>query len=468
VLVTLTQAGTPGTDDWFLLELANEMGANFPRLHKLRRYRTGDAPVPDEATPAMRDAYVRFIKMSRLNMCELIVGSKTNRMKPVGFRTAAAGDELGDDFAWETWNRSRMNIGARRLFADAGHYGDAFITVAGPEQPDADRTLYPSVLVRSDPWRTWSREHPRFDWVTEYAIEVSHDPIMLVDRIILYGMGWFRVAERPANRTTIPSDGSVWRITSDWTWVGERIALNWTAENPVTRYSTLTRQGIYEPHLDTIDRINDGIKQRSTLQAMQAFKQRGIRGDMPRVWPADHPEAGEPIDYDKIFEAGPAALWMLPAGAEIWESKETDLRPLLDVNKDDKKDLAAVTGTPLYILSPDAASGSAEGAASLKETANFTVDEMIDVASVTLSQAQSLGFQAQGDAERANAARIETIWASVDRLSMQERATAAQAAKQGGATQRYIDEKIFGMTPAEMRQAQQDRDDELLIAQVAA
>jgi hypothetical protein len=72
------------------------------------------------------------------------------------------------------------------------------------------------------------------------------------------------------------------------------------------------------------------------------------------------------------------------------------------------------------------------------------------------------------DAERANAARIETIWASVDRLSMQERATAAQAAKQGGATQRYIDEKIFGMTPAEMRQAQQDRDDELLIAQVAA
>lgn len=463
----LTEAGTPGTDDWLLMDLATEMGKNFPRLHKLRRYRTGDAPVPDEATPAMRDAYVKFIKMSRLNMCELIVGSKTNRQKAVGFRTAAAGDELGDDAAYATWKRSRMNIGSRMLFADAGHYGDAFITVAGPEAEGVDRSLYEPVMVTSDPWKTWSRAHARYWWITEYAIEVSHDPIALVDRVILYGMGWARVAEKPAERTTIPTDGSEWRIGSDWSWAGGRITLNWTAENPVTRYSTLTRAGIYEPHLDTIDRINDGIKQRSTLQAMQAFKQRGIKGDLPRIYPADHPKAGEEIDYDKIFEAGPAALWMLPEGTDIWESKETDLRPLLDVNKDDKKDLAAVTGTPLYILSPDAASGSAEGAASLKETAIFSVEELNELADTAFAQAHSLAFQAQNDAARADAAQIETIWASIDRLSIQDRAAASASAKAGGASQRYIDEKVFGMTPLEMRQAEQDRADDALL-QVAA
>jgi len=346
----LEQAGIPGTDDWLLVDIASEMGKNFRRLGKLRQYRIGDAPVPQEASAAMRDAYVKFVKQSRLNMCELIVGSKVHRQKVVGFKTAVVGDDLGDQAAWATWNRSHMNVGARLLFSDAGHYGESFTTVAGPEGNGIDRSLFQPVIVNSDPWQTYTRQHPRFCWVTEYAIEVSHDPFQSVDRIILYGRGWARVAERRAERTTIPSDGTQWRPTSDWTWVTDRITLGWTADNPVTRYSTLTGLGIYEPHLDTVDRINDGIKQRSILMAMQAFKQRALEGELPSHYPDDHEKAGEPIDYDGLFEAGPAALWRLPEGVKIWESQTTDLRPLLEVSKDDKKDLAAVTGTPLYIL----------------------------------------------------------------------------------------------------------------------
>lgn len=461
----LAYAGTPGTDDWLLMDLASEMGRNFQRLGTLRRYREGDAPVPQESSAAMRDAYVKFVKMSRLNMCDLIVGSKTHRQKAVAFKTALVGDDLGDDTSWATWMRSRMNIGSRRLFADAGHYGDAFLTVMGPEAQGIDRSGFQPIIVPSDGWRTWTREHPRFNWVTEHAIEVMHDPVAQVDRIILYGMGWARVAEKAAKVTTIPSDGTAWRPAGDWNWLGDRIALNWTAENPVTRYSTINRKGIYEPHLDTVDRINDGIKQRAVLMAMQAFKQRAIKGDMPSHYPDDHPtNPGEKIDYNSIFEAGPAALWMLPDEVDIWESQITDLRPLLEVNKDDKKDLAAVTGTPLYILSPDAASGSAEGAASLKETALFSVDDLNELASGALAQAHSLAFQASGDLERADAARIETVFASTDRMSLSERSAAAAQAKAGGATQRWIDQNVFGMTPAEMRQARQDREEEALLA----
>lgn len=464
----LADAGTPGSDDWYLVDLATEMGKNFSRLGKLRKYREGDAPVPEEATGAMREAYRQFVRKSRLNMSELIVNAKANRQKAVGFRTSAAGDELGDDAAWATWRRSHMAVGSRQLFADAGHYGDSFITVYGDDIPASDDTFSQSLMVPSNGWTTWTRANARFPWVTEFAIEAGHDPILGVDRIILYGRGWLRIAEKPARVTTVPNNGTEWRPGNAWTWVGDRVPLNWTADNPVVRYSTLTRKGIYEPHLDTVDRINDGIKQRCTIQAMQAFKQRAIKGEMPSKYPADHARAGEPIDYNEIFKAGPAALWLLPDDVDIWESTITDITPLLNANKDDKKDLATVTATPLYVLQPDAAAGSATGADVMRETLTFSVEELNDLADDAFATAHGLSFQAARDLSRADPAGIETIWASIDRASIIDRAAAGAQAKAGGMTQRMIDEKVYGLTPAEQRQAQQDREDEAFLALEAA
>jgi hypothetical protein len=465
----LTLAGTPGTDDWFLVTIAAEMGANFPRLHKLRRYREGDAPVPGEASASMRDAYVSFVNMSRLNMCDLIVNAKTNRQKAVGFRTAAVGDELGDDAAWATWKRSHMAVGSRRLFADAGHYGDAFVSVIGTDTPGSDGSLLDPYMVPSNGWTTWTMQDALRPWLALAAITVGYDPIMGVDRILLYRAGQggqsatLRVAEKPTSKSTIPNNGQAWKPGVDWTWTGAPIYLNYTQDVPVVRYSTLTRMGFYETHLDSIDRYNDGIKQRLTITAMQAFRQRAIKGDLPSVYPADHENAGEPIDYNEIFKAGPAALWMLPDGADIWESATTDITPLLAASKDDLRNIAAVTGTPLYTLSPEGASGSATGAEVARETLTFGVEELNDIASEVFAQAHSLAFQASRDTSRTDPAQIETIWASIDRASIIDRATGAKSAKEGGATQRMIDEKVFGLTPAEQRQAEQDRQDEAFL-----
>jgi hypothetical protein len=460
----LTDAGTPGTDDWYLMDLATEMGQNFVRLGTLRKYREGDAPVPGDATSTMRAAYSRYVTMSRLNMAELIVNAKANRQKAVGFRTAVAGDIMGDDEAWATWNRSRMAVGSRGLFADAGHYGDSFITVYGTQFPGSDGKLDEPLMVPSSPWTTWTRQNARTPWLRDAAIEVGYDPIMGVDRIILYRPGYFRVAEKITAKTTIPTNGNQWRPGNDWTWVGGAQSLGFTEDVPVVRYSTLNRKGFYEAHLDTLDRINDTIKQRTTIIAMQAFRQRAIRGDLPQVYPDGHEKAGEKIDYDELFQAGPAALWMLPAEANIWESSPTDITPILNAAKDDLKNLAAVTGTPLYTLSPDAAAGSAEGAALARETLTFNVEELNDIASDVFAEAHSLCFQAARDQARADVTRIETIFASIDRASMTDRAAAAAQAKAGGLTQSLIDEKFFGLTPAEQRQAAQDREDDAFLA----
>jgi hypothetical protein len=58
----LNQTTIPGTDDWWLVQLATQLGNDFPRLNKLRRYANGDAPLPNDSPRQMRRAYARFVR----------------------------------------------------------------------------------------------------------------------------------------------------------------------------------------------------------------------------------------------------------------------------------------------------------------------------------------------------------------------------------------------------------------------
>lgn len=459
----LTETSVVGSDDWWLMHCATEMGAGFPRLGNLKKYRDGDAPVPVEATAAMRIAYTSFVKRSRLVMTDLIVDAKVNREKAVGFRTAAVGDDIGDTEAWMNWKRSHMQVGSRRLLRDVGHYGTAYLQVTGSTKPGkgafADKFSDPT-MIPSNGWTTFSSQLATRPWLAETVITVGYDPLLKADTIILFRPGYMRTAYRPAEKSTIPNDGSAWTPGSGWDWESGPIQLGFTADVPIVRLDGPDGMGLYEKHLDTVDRINETIKQRSTVLAMQAFRQRAIKGDLPKYYPDDDPRAGEEVNYDEIFKAGPAALWLIPTGADIWESAVTDITPILSATKDDTKNLAAVTSTPLYVLSPDAAAGSATGADLARESLKFSVEELNDLAGDAFATAHGLMFEAQRDATRADPAEIETIWAPVADISIKDRAAAAPQARAGGMPQRMVDEKIFGLTPAEQRQARQDRQDE--------
>lgn len=56
----LTQTSSPGTDDWWLMQLAADWGRDLPRLGELKRFRDGEASVPDAADASMREAYRKF------------------------------------------------------------------------------------------------------------------------------------------------------------------------------------------------------------------------------------------------------------------------------------------------------------------------------------------------------------------------------------------------------------------------
>lgn len=450
----------PGSDDWWVMQLAAEYGRDLPRLHKLQSYADGTNNLPDEFDSAMRDAYRRFVHMSRLNMAELVVSARVNRMKPLGFRTAAAGDVEGDSAAWSTWKRSGMKVGARNFFRDAGVFGSAYLTTTGPQTPNAAAQ---PLIIPSNGMTTITRQFATQPAVTEAALQIGYDEIDRVDVLTLFRAGYMRQAMRSARVSSIPTDGSAWVPGTGWTWASDPIPLGYTDTPPVFKLSGPGGKGMFEKHLDSLDRITNTIRDRLTITAMQAFKQRALSGDLPSEYPPEHPKAGQVINYDEIFKAGPAALWRIPEGAKIWESSVTDITAILSATKDDTKHLAAVSSTPIYILSPDAVSGSAEGASLAREALTFSVEEWHDHAEMPIVLAHSAAFGAQGDEVRAAVGEIEIIWAPADRSSIVERAIAAPQAKAGGMPQRMIDEKIFQLTPAEIDQAAQDRRDDAFL-----
>lgn len=463
----LDETGTPGSDDWCVMELAKKYGAGLPRLHELRSHVDGTSllPINGAMSATQREAYLRFVRRAGLTLGDTAVKARVNRRKVLGFRTAAPGDLLGDAAAMRNWTRSKMKVGSKDLFADEATYGAAYLVMSGPLRPSAEAR---PMMIRQSPWSAIAEPSTVEPWLTHYGATFGYDPIDQVDMITLYRPGYIRVAVRDAKgHSRIPSDGKRWTPGRGWAWTTDApIYLGYTRDNAMVQFSGEDGKGVFENHLNTLERINHGILERLTIVAMQAFRQRAIEGKLPTHWPAGHPQAGQAIDYEALYSSGPAALWMLPEGAKVWESAVTDTTPLIAGSKFDVTMFAAGTGTPLYTLMPDANNVAAGAADLAREGIVFAVGEQNERDEVPIALAQSLNFQALGDTVRSDPDQIEVIWKSVARLSLTDQASAASQAKAGGMSQRMLDEKIWQLSPSEIAQARQDRADEAFEAAV--
>lgn len=213
-----------------------------------------------------------------------------------------------------------------------------------------------------------------------------------------------------------------------WSWDEERGGALPHSRIPVVKFTNKYGLGEFETHLDLLDRINHQILQRMIIAVMQAFRQRAVKG-LPMTYPVGHPKAGTEIDYSVIFTADPAALWQLPADAEMWESAVNDLTPILSAVKDDLEHLGAVTRTPLHMLSPAGVNQSAEGASLAREGLVFKTDDRIARTSHSWAQVMSLTLLHAGQPERADLSKLKVIWAPTNRLSLAERADAVSKLK---------------------------------------
>jgi len=396
-----------------------------PPLWLLDDYRQGDPPLRRDVHSGWSPMVREFVRMGRLNMADLVVSSTSNRMDLLAFRTAAASDSLGDSLAAEVVGEAGYPLVAKDIHDNFLTLGDAYALV--------------TPVTGSTPAITY--EDPR------YAI-TAHDPLT---RRVAAGLKLFRDEDdandlayvytpdgvftlRLPGRTSLTD--RAWRFDPDrWEVLNDEAPQPVPGgEIPLVRFRNRDGKGEFEKHLDTIDRINDKIFDEWWIAKIQAFRQRGIKNlpDTREVLNDDGSVSEVPItdeEFNAALTASPDKMWRLPGDAEIWESSTVDLTPITSAIEKDRARLAASTSTMLHTITPDAASGSAEGAALLREEHLFKINDRMLRAGIGHARVMQLCFRFMGDEKRSALSKIVPMWGPIERYSLSQRAQAGSQLK---------------------------------------
>ena len=219
--------------------------------------------------------------------------------------------------------------------------------------------------------------------------------------------------------------------------------------------------GEFEHVLDLIDRINWQTLQRLVIISMQAFRQRALKSTEGSAGLPAEDESGNAIDYQAIFEPSPAALWELPPGVEIWESSQTQITEILNATKDDWRELAAETATPISIMLPDSANQSAAGAEqpqkALLSKAGDRIERFKPALAYLIVKALAVEGYTLDEAET-----VEVLFVPPHAVSLTEKYAAAVQARNAGEALETIQRNILGYSPEQIAQDKQRRAEEQL------
>lgn len=456
---------TPESPGWWLARLHTKLRGRQPELNLLNAWYEGNPPLP-EGAKNREDAYKAFQRYAMTNWAELIVEAVRERMVPIGFRTALSADTVGDEVAWKIFTDNSLPVEIADVFTSMLALRDGFVIIGG-EGP-AGGPFRP-IITGEDPRQVVTIHDPVQQSQVRAGAKFFHDPD----------------AERAYAYVFLPADEDVGRERAV-RWVASKKAVkplvgfsaqswDWDEEFggadgeelphgrvPIVRFRNRRGVGEFEKHLGHMARINHQTLQRMTIATMQAFRQRAVKGALPK-----YDEDGNELDYSELFSAHPGAVWELPEGVELWESGQVDLTGILAANKDDVRDLAAATRTPVNYLMPDAIGQSAEGAAAMREGLVFKAEDRIRRASEALKDVMSIALLVAGDEARADRGQLEVLWAPADRISLAERYDAASKAEAAGVTWRARME-MLGFTPPQIAEMERDRATEAFLTVPAA
>lgn len=422
--------------------LTKKLDSQIKKVESLRRYMTGQAPLP-EMGENLREQWEKFQRKSVTNSAGLIVSTLAERIIPNGVTIGDGNNDALMGRARRIWRDNRLDV----VFADAIYdclgVGVAYLLIQADEDGKA-------TITSEDPLQVYSVPDPLRPWKSVAAIKVWRDTIDKTDHLIIWADGM----ESHWSRQSYDGDKILSNVVGKWDLDTQA---EYEGSVPVMRLDNKGYKSEFEDHTGLIDRINWGILQRLCTTAMQSFKQRALEtpteqaGDgLPEV-----DENGDQIDYKDIFVAGPGALWELPPGVKLWESSATDIRPMLDAVKDDWRELAAVTQTPLSIMLPDSANQSASGAEApqkqLVSKARDRINRLQPAMALTLVKALKLEGTNLGEET------LEVLFEPPHAVSITEKYAAAAQAKAAGESLESIQRNILGYSPEQIATDRQQR-----------
>ena len=417
--------------------LAKRIDDRRPRVDLLGSYTTGNAPV-SEMGRNTRAAWERFQKEARTSFGLLVVEAIADRFKPNGVRVGGDDQSEATLAARRIFRDNRLSVvfpdAARESFTKAVGYlivgeqdGKAVITAESPE----------FVITAPDPLRPW---------VSRAALKVWRD----VDEGYDFAYVWANGERQKFARPTLNGAGKSHRRAQDGKWEPVGGPEPYVGNVPVLALDNKDFLGEFEPHLDILNRINRNLLQRLTTVAMQAFRQRYIKGDLP-----DEDEDGNSIDWAKALEAAPGALWELPGDIEVKELSDGSqgIMAMLEAEKADIRSFAAVTQTPLPMLMPDGQNQSAEGASNAREGLVLKAQDRIDRFKPALALALVYALRIEGHEDVDD---VEVLFEPSAYVTLSEKyAAAAQAS--GLLAVKTIQKQILGMSQAAIDEDETNR-----------
>lgn len=420
-------------DQWFEL-LASRMDAARPEIDRLRGYTNGNAPLPAMG-PALRDSWQTFQRRSRVNMGELIVEAVASRVSPNGIEVGGSDSSSEARSAARIWRDNRLDVDAMDAIRDALTVGVGYLLVTRGADGRA-------VVTRERPEFLYSEPDPVKSWRSRGALKVWRDYERELDFADMYLPGMVAHYSRPARDESVTRSYLLRARGGKWGLLGIDA---FDGGVPIYALETRDRLGELGGHTDAIDRVNWGILQRLVITAMQAHRQRALQtSSAERDALPKQDEEGNPIDYKSIFEPGPAQLWELPPGVELWESQATDLTPILGAVKDDLRFLSAETQTPVALLIPEGANQSAQGADWAHDGLVSKSEDRIKRFRPALEGVMLRSLSVEG------VTTDETLRMSFESpalVPLSERYSAASQAKAAGLSLETIQREILGFSP---------------------
>lgn len=423
-------------------------------LDMLWSYNVGDPPLP-AIEPEYRDAFLHVMRKSRSNYGPMCIRAMLDRMELQAVSTPLDSDVNGDDVAAAIMDETGFVAVLKEIFEYAFSMGEAYAMVV-PGTGDAllDNGVPVPSIHAIDPRRCIGIPDVRNPARLAAALVRQSDPIRGEDTAYLF---------LPGEKWTLSFASGSWGIAD--AFPEPVIGLDELGGIPIVRFDNLNGLGEYEPHIDLLDRINDTTLQRIIGFWYQALRQRALMGDDDED-DEDSPDIADSVrDLGAELKAGPGALWRFPADWKIWESQQTDFGPFINAKRDDVKEFAAVTATPLHLITPDAAGGSAEGAGLMRESLTSKVRDRRARFTPPLRLLWRIAFAMAGEAGRGRRMRLH--WGPIEFRTLAEKASASAQAV-GTLSTETRGTLIWDLTPEENDlNMQQLQAEQILIGQSA-
>lgn len=397
-------------------------------------YYVGDPPLPQVADE-YKDVFRDVMRKARSNYAPMSVAAMLDRMELLAVLTKIDNDTNGDDLAAQIMDESGFAAMFKDLLGYLFAMGESYgMVVPGISVP---------TMHAIDPRRCVGIPDSRNPVRLAAGLVKEYDPIQKIEYAHLFV---------PGEKWTMELDGTTWRRTTD---APELITgLEELGGIPLVRFQNAFGLGEYEPHIDLLDRINDTTLQRIVGFWYQALRQRALKGD-PDDGEDEYGEdsdatQSDPVeDLRKSLKAGPGSMWLIPKEFDVWESQQSDFGPFINAKRDDVKEFAAVTSTPLHLITPDAADGSAQGAGLMRESSTAKVRDRRARVAPPLMLMWRIAFAMAGQPERGE--RIKLHWGPIEFRTLAEMGSAsAQAADTLSIEKRC--QMIWQMTPDEIKE----------------